>query len=50
MGANYNAAINNGASTGSTTGVLGNGVVTGTGAGTWAFNIAKPSDFYRHQF
>jgi len=45
MGANYNAAIANGTSTGSSTGVLGDGVVTGTGNGTWAANIAKAADF-----
>ena len=46
MGNNsYNAAIENGASTGATTGILGNGVVTGTEAGTWAFNIVKNADF-----
>jgi hypothetical protein len=45
MGSTYNSAIANGASDGSTTGVLGVGVVTGTGANTWAFNIAKAADF-----
>jgi hypothetical protein len=45
MGGNYNSAIANGPSTGSTTGVLGSGVVTGVLTPTWAFNIAKPSDF-----
>ena len=45
MGGFYNAAIANGASTGSSTGILGDGVVTGTGANTWAVNVAKAADF-----
>jgi hypothetical protein len=45
VGANYNAAIANGASTGASTGILGSGVVTGPGSGTWAANIAKAADF-----
>ena len=45
MGDIYNAAIENGASTGATTGILGDGIVTGTGSGTWAENIAKAADF-----
>ena len=45
MGSGYDLAIANGASDGSTSGKLGNGVVTGTGSGTWAFNIAKNADF-----
>jgi hypothetical protein len=45
MGGFYNAAINNGASTGSSTGILGDGVVMGTGANTWAVNVAKSADF-----
>jgi autotransporter-associated beta strand protein len=45
MGGNYNAAITSGASTGSSTGFLGNGVVTGTGIRTWAENINKAADF-----
>jgi hypothetical protein len=41
----YNGAIANGASTGSTTGVLGNGVVTGIGNNTWWKNIDAAADF-----
>jgi len=45
LGANYNQAIANGTSTGSSTGVLGDGVVTGTGNNTWFKNINDAADF-----
>jgi len=45
MGTGFNSAIANGVSDGSSTGVLGVGVVTGTGNNTWAFNTAKATDF-----
>jgi hypothetical protein len=44
FGANYNQAKANGAYAGSS-GVLGNGVVTGTGANTWWKNINDATDF-----
>jgi hypothetical protein len=45
MGNNYNSAIENGAYTGSSAGVLGDGVVTGIGANTWYKNIQDAADF-----
>jgi hypothetical protein len=45
MGANYNTSILNGASIEGSTGVLGDGVVTGTGASTWWKNINDAADF-----
>ncbi len=44
MGANYNQAIANGTYAGNI-GVLGNGVVTGTGPNTWWKNINDAADF-----
>jgi hypothetical protein len=47
MGSGYNSTIANGTYDGSTvtTGVLGEGVVTGAGSGTWAANTAAATDF-----